>query len=37
MVVPALTIQNLEKKYKDTTAVRGVSFAIEQGEFFGFF
>ena len=36
MVVPALTIQNLEKKYKDTTAVRGVSFAIEQGEFFGF-
>ncbi|HEY4486446.1 MAG TPA: ABC transporter ATP-binding protein [Candidatus Paceibacterota bacterium] len=36
MTAPALTIQNLEKKYKDTTAVRGVSFMIHPGEFFGF-
>lgn len=32
----ALQIQNLRKTYGSTTAVNGISFAIQEGEFFGF-
>jgi ABC-2 type transport system ATP-binding protein len=30
-----INIMNLEKRFGDTEAVRGVSFTVEQGEFFG--
>jgi ABC-2 type transport system ATP-binding protein len=30
-----IDIMNLEKRFGDTEAVRGVSFTVEQGEFFG--
>lgn len=32
----ALSIKNLHKSYNDTEVVKGVSLAIEEGEFFGF-
>lgn len=31
-----VSVQNLTKKYKDFTAVNGISFSVERGEFFGF-
>ena len=30
-----LQVENLQKRYGDFEAVRGVSFAVEQGEIFG--
>jgi ABC-2 type transport system ATP-binding protein len=32
---PILLVENLEKRYDDVHAVRGVSFSVEQGEVFG--
>src|SRR5262244_1567443 len=32
---PILQVENLEKRYDDVHAVRGVSFSVEQGEVFG--
>lgn len=32
----AITVTNLTKKYKKTPAVNGISFTVEQGEFFAF-
>ena len=32
---PILQVENLVKKYGDVEAVRGVSFAVEEGEVFG--
>ncbi|RME31599.1 ABC transporter ATP-binding protein [Candidatus Woesearchaeota archaeon] len=33
---PALAINNLRKRYGDVEAVKGVSFTIDKGDFFGF-
>ncbi|SFQ35410.1 ATP-binding cassette domain-containing protein [Salibacterium halotolerans] len=33
---PIIKVQQLNKKYKDTHAVKNVSFDVEQGEIFGF-
>lgn len=35
MANPILQVENLEKRYEDVHAVRGVSFSVEQGEVFG--
>lgn len=35
MATPILQVENLEKRYEDVHAVRGVSFAVEEGEVFG--
>ncbi|HXX99338.1 MAG TPA: ABC transporter ATP-binding protein [Candidatus Limnocylindrales bacterium] len=35
MANPILQVENLEKRYEDVHAVRGVSFAVEEGEVFG--
>jgi ABC-2 type transport system ATP-binding protein len=32
---PVLKVENLEKRYEDVHAVRGVSFVVEEGEVFG--
>src|SRR6478736_5321338 len=32
---PAIDVQNIVKKFGDFTAVKGISFAVEQGEVFG--
>jgi len=32
---PILQVENLEKRYEDVHAVRGVSFSVEEGEVFG--
>jgi ABC-2 type transport system ATP-binding protein len=32
---PILVVENLEKRYEDVHAVRGVSFSVEEGEVFG--
>ena len=32
---PILLVENLEKRYEDVDAVRGVSFSVEEGEVFG--
>ena len=32
---PILLVENLEKRYGDVHAVRGVSFSVEEGEVFG--
>jgi ABC-2 type transport system ATP-binding protein len=32
---PILLVENLEKRYEDVHAVRGVSFSVEEGEVFG--
>lgn len=34
-VQTAITVKNLTKEYLDTNALRGISFEIEEGEFFG--
>jgi ABC-2 type transport system ATP-binding protein len=34
--MPIITAHNLTKRFKDLTAVDGVSFSVEQGEVFGF-
>src|SRR5580698_2446373 len=33
--MPAIDIRNVKKRYKDLQALKGVSLAIEEGEFFG--
>jgi ABC-2 type transport system ATP-binding protein len=33
--VPALAVENLVKRYGDFTAVDGISFQVQEGEFFG--
>ncbi len=35
MSVPALAVDNLVKRYGDFTAVDGISFQVQEGEFFG--
>lgn len=35
MTQPVLQVQNLTKRYGDVEAVRGISFAVEEGEVFG--
>jgi ABC-2 type transport system ATP-binding protein len=35
MANPILLVENLEKRYEDVHAVRGVSFSVEEGEVFG--
>ena len=35
MSVPALKVDSLVKRYGDFTAVDGISFAVQEGEFFG--
>lgn len=35
MANPILQVENLEKRYEDVHAVRGVSFSVEEGEVFG--
>jgi len=35
MSVPALQVDNLVKRYGDFTAVDGISFQVQEGEFFG--
>src|SRR5260370_16618750 len=35
MANPILQVENLVKRYGDVEAVRGVSFAVEEGEVFG--
>jgi ABC-2 type transport system ATP-binding protein len=35
MNVPALAVDNLVKRYGDFTAVDGISFQVQEGEFFG--
>ena len=35
MSVPALKVDNLVKRYGDFTAVDGISFQVQEGEFFG--
>lgn len=32
----AITVRNLEKKYREHYAVKGISFEVEEGEFFAF-
>jgi len=32
---PILQVENLEKRYEDVHAVRGVSFSVHEGEVFG--
>jgi ABC-2 type transport system ATP-binding protein len=32
---PILLVENLEKRYEDVHAVRGVSFCVQEGEVFG--
>lgn len=32
----AIKVNNLKKSYKDTDAVKGISFAVQKGELFGF-
>src|SRR6187200_480280 len=32
---PAIDVQNIVKKFGDFTAVKGISFTVEQGEVFG--
>ena len=34
--MPALEIKDLRKRYGDTEAIKGISFEIQKGEFFGF-
>lgn len=34
--MPALVVKNLQKSYGETHAVKGISFEVEQGEFFAF-
>jgi len=33
--MPAIEIRNVKKRYKDLQALKGVSFSVEEGEFFG--
>ncbi|MEM0449309.1 MAG: ABC transporter ATP-binding protein [Methanomassiliicoccales archaeon] len=33
--IPAIKVQNLSKKFNDHAAVDGISFTVEEGEFFG--
>ncbi len=33
--MPAIEIRNVKKRYKDLQALKGVSFTVEEGEFFG--
>ncbi|WJF90606.1 ABC transporter ATP-binding protein [Paraburkholderia bonniea] len=33
--MPAIEIRNLKKRYRNLQALKGVSFAVEEGEFFG--
>ena len=33
---PAIAVHHLVKRYGDATAVNGISFAVERGDFFGF-
>jgi ABC-2 type transport system ATP-binding protein len=33
--MPAIEIRNVKKRYKDLLALKGVSFTVEEGEFFG--
>ncbi|MGH8781895.1 ABC transporter ATP-binding protein [Paraburkholderia sp.] len=33
--MPAIDIRNVKKRYKDLQALKGVSLAVEEGEFFG--
>jgi len=35
MINPILQVENLEKRYEDVHAVRGVSFSVNEGEVFG--
>jgi len=35
MANPILQVENLEKRYEDVHAVRGVSFSVDEGEVFG--
>jgi len=35
MANPILQVENLEKRYEDVHAVRGVSFSVQEGEVFG--
>jgi ABC-2 type transport system ATP-binding protein len=35
MADPILQVENLEKRYEDVHAVRGVSFSVQEGEVFG--
>src|SRR6478736_6232498 len=34
-VMPAIEIRNVRKRYKELQALKGVSFSVEEGEFFG--
>jgi ABC-type branched-subunit amino acid transport system ATPase component len=34
-VDPIINVKDLTKKFKDFTAVDGISFSVEKGEFFG--
>jgi ABC-2 type transport system ATP-binding protein len=34
-VMPAIEIRNVKKRYKELQALKGVSFTVEEGEFFG--
>ncbi len=33
--MPAINVQNIVKRFRDVTAVKGVSFTVDQGEIFG--
>ena len=33
---PAIRVENLQKRFGDVEAVRGVSFVVQAGEMFGF-
>ncbi|MFP3740106.1 ATP-binding cassette domain-containing protein, partial [Burkholderia sp. SIMBA_019] len=33
--MPAIEIRNVKKRYKELQALKGVSFTVEEGEFFG--
>ena len=33
--MPAIEIRNVKKRYKSLQALKGVSFTVEDGEFFG--
>src|SRR5258708_26028333 len=35
IVMPAIEIRNVKKRYKDLQALKGVSLSVEEGEFFG--
>ena len=32
----AISIKNVNKSYKDLVALKGISFDVEEGDFFGF-